>query len=63
MRLLTRVAGARAHCGCCGASRSRRMLSELGNTPGVYICHTCAEWAAKRTGRLRRPEALAVLLW
>lgn len=39
-------------CGCCGRILPARRLTELGNTPGVYICPGCAFWAARRTVRL-----------
>jgi hypothetical protein len=37
-----------AQCGCCGRTRDRARLAELGDTPGVYICAGCAMWAARR---------------
>lgn len=36
-------------CGCCGRSLPTRRLTELGSTPGVFICTTCALWAARRS--------------
>lgn len=39
-------------CGCCGQPRKR--LIELGVTPGVFICRTCALWAAGRAAE-RKP--------
>lgn len=41
----------RPRCGCCGQPRAR--LTELGDTPGVFICAGCALWAARRAGGLR----------
>ena len=40
----------RRRCGCCGMPRAR--LTELGDTPGVFICAGCAIWAARRAGGL-----------
>lgn len=39
-------------CGCCGRTFPARRLTELGWTPGVYICSGCAVWAARRASRL-----------
>ena len=38
-----------AQCGCCGRTLSARHLTELGSTPGVFICARCAIWAARRS--------------
>jgi hypothetical protein len=38
-------------CGCCGRQFPARRVTELGLTPGVYICAGCAFWAARRAGR------------
>jgi catechol 2,3-dioxygenase-like lactoylglutathione lyase family enzyme len=38
-------------CGCCGQERPADRVTELGNTPGVYICAGCALWAARRASR------------
>lgn len=38
-------------CGCCGRELPARRVTELGVTPGTYICADCAMWAAKRAGR------------
>jgi hypothetical protein len=38
-------------CGCCGRNLPITALTELGSTPGVYICRRCALWAAARIGR------------
>lgn len=40
------------HCGCCGRALPADRLTELGSTPGVYICTGCAVWAARRSSRL-----------
>ena len=37
-------------CGCCGRQLSARRVTELGVTPGVFICARCALWAARRAG-------------
>jgi hypothetical protein len=37
-------------CGCCGRDLPLRELTELGSTPGVFICVGCALWAAGRVG-------------
>lgn len=43
-----------AVCGCCGRTRPRSRLAELGDTQGTIICARCALWAAARmTGRAR----------
>lgn len=39
-------------CGCCGRTMPTDRLTELGTTPGVYICAGCAVWAARRASRL-----------
>ncbi len=36
-------------CGCCGRALPVSRLTELGSTPGVFICTTCALWAARRS--------------
>ena len=36
-------------CGCCGRTLPARRLTELGSTPGVFICARCALWAARRS--------------
>jgi catechol 2,3-dioxygenase-like lactoylglutathione lyase family enzyme len=38
------------HCGCCGRELPRTEVTELGSTPGVFICVGCAVWAARRIG-------------
>lgn len=38
-----------AHCGCCGRTLPASRLTELGSTPGVFICASCAFWAARRS--------------
>jgi hypothetical protein len=38
-----------AHCGCCGRMLPASRLTELGSTPGVFICARCALWAARRS--------------
>ena len=38
-------------CGCCGRSLPSGRVTELGRTPGVYICGACAVWAARRSTR------------
>ena len=38
-----------AHCGCCGRTLPVGRLTELGSTPGVFICARCALWAARRS--------------
>src|SRR4051795_9062512 len=35
-------------CGCCGQQLPQANLTELGKTPGVFICGRCARWAARR---------------
>lgn len=37
-----------ARCGCCGQTRARDRVTQLGDTPGVFICAGCALWAARR---------------
>jgi hypothetical protein len=39
-------------CGCCDRERPAGKVTELGNTPDVYICAGCALWAARRAGLL-----------
>jgi catechol 2,3-dioxygenase-like lactoylglutathione lyase family enzyme len=39
-------------CGCCGRVLPPGRLTELGNTPGVFICGSCAVWAARRATRV-----------
>jgi catechol 2,3-dioxygenase-like lactoylglutathione lyase family enzyme len=39
-------------CGCCGQSLPARRVTELMDTPGVYICSGCARWAARKASRL-----------
>jgi catechol 2,3-dioxygenase-like lactoylglutathione lyase family enzyme len=39
-------------CGCCGQVRPRQRLTELGETPGRFICAGCAFWAVRRTAPL-----------
>ena len=46
-------------CGCCGRTLPARRLTELGATPGVYICAGCAFWAARRGARLPHLRRLA----
>lgn len=38
-------------CGCCGQQRPPDRVTELGDSPGVYICAGCALWAARRASR------------
>ena len=38
-----------AQCGCCGHTLPASRLTELGSTPGVFICTGCALWAARRS--------------
>jgi catechol 2,3-dioxygenase-like lactoylglutathione lyase family enzyme len=38
-----------ARCGCCGRAVNASRLTELGSTPGVFICTSCALWAARRS--------------
>lgn len=38
------------HCGCCGRQLPKSEVTELGSTPGVFICVGCAIWAARRAG-------------
>ena len=38
-----------AQCGCCGRTLPASRLTELGSTPGVFICASCALWAARRS--------------
>lgn len=35
-------------CGCCGRRLPRTSLTELGRTPGTFICGGCARWAGRR---------------
>ena len=37
-------------CGCCGREFPAAQVAELGVTPGVFICASCALWAARRAG-------------
>jgi hypothetical protein len=39
-----------ARCGCCGRALPASRLTELGSTPGVFICTSSALWAARRDG-------------
>lgn len=39
-------------CGCCARALPAGQLTELGRTPGVFICASCAVWAARRTTRV-----------
>jgi catechol 2,3-dioxygenase-like lactoylglutathione lyase family enzyme len=39
-------------CGCCGRQFPAARVTELGVTPGVFICAGCAFWAARRAGLL-----------
>jgi catechol 2,3-dioxygenase-like lactoylglutathione lyase family enzyme len=39
-------------CGCCGRTLPSGRVTELGTTPGVYICGSCAVWAARRSTRM-----------
>jgi catechol 2,3-dioxygenase-like lactoylglutathione lyase family enzyme len=36
-------------CGCCNRAMHASRLTELGSTPGVFICTSCALWAARRS--------------
>jgi catechol 2,3-dioxygenase-like lactoylglutathione lyase family enzyme len=52
-------------CGCCGLRRPSRQMAELGVTPGVFICASCALWAARRAGigaALRQIRVRSLLL-
>jgi len=40
------------HCGCCGPALPVSHLTELGSTPGVFICTACAMWAARRSSHV-----------
>ena len=40
------------HCGCCGRALPLGRLTELGSTPGVFICTSCALWAARRSSHV-----------
>lgn len=39
-------------CGCCGRTLPAERVTEPGTTPGVYICGSCAVWAARRSMRM-----------
>jgi hypothetical protein len=52
-----------ARCGCCGQIRESDRLTELGDTPGVYICVGCALWAARRTAGVIDIPRLARVSW
>ena len=39
-----------ARCGCCGGVYPRRLAA----TPGAFICHVCARFAAEQTAGRRR---------
>jgi catechol 2,3-dioxygenase-like lactoylglutathione lyase family enzyme len=41
-----------ARCGCCGRAVHPSRLTELGSTPGVFICTSCALWAARRSSNV-----------
>jgi catechol 2,3-dioxygenase-like lactoylglutathione lyase family enzyme len=41
-----------ARCGCCGRAVHASRLTELGSTPGVFICTSCALWAARRSSNV-----------
>ena len=43
---------ARRRCGCCGKDKPADRVTELGDSPGVYICTGCALWAARRASQL-----------
>jgi len=43
-----------ARCGCCGGVYPRRRVRRLAATPGVFICHVCARFAAEQTAGRRR---------
>jgi uncharacterized glyoxalase superfamily protein PhnB len=46
-------------CGCCGRDLAGAQLTELGATPGVFICGNCAWWATRRLhtwARIRLPR-------
>lgn len=47
----TRAQAEVSTCGCCGRVRPANRVTELGDTPGVYICWSCALWAARRASR------------
>ena len=40
------------HCGCCGRALAISHLTELGSTPGVFICTSCSLWAARRSSHV-----------
>jgi catechol 2,3-dioxygenase-like lactoylglutathione lyase family enzyme len=40
------------HCGCCGRALPVSRLTELGSTPGVFICTACSLWAARRSSHV-----------
>jgi catechol 2,3-dioxygenase-like lactoylglutathione lyase family enzyme len=48
----TDTAKGQHRCGCCGRVRPRQRLTELGDTPGTFICAGCAFWAVRRTAPL-----------
>ena len=48
----TDVARQQPRCGCCGHARPASRMTQLTDTPGVYICRSCALWAARRSARL-----------
>ncbi len=39
----------------CGRTLDRARVVELGQTPGVFICGGCAQWAARRARGLSIP--------
>lgn len=44
-----------ARCGCCGRTFDRARVTELGDAAGVFICASCALWAARRARGLNLP--------
>src|SRR5215203_3645697 len=56
-----RPSGSPPHCGCCGRAKPAGQLTELGSTPGVFICTNCAVWARfRRRGEPRGGVAVAI---
>jgi catechol 2,3-dioxygenase-like lactoylglutathione lyase family enzyme len=48
-------------CGCCGRNLPANRVTELGTTPGVFICAGCALWAARRAGPLSALARLPII--
>ncbi len=49
---VTEQSASARHCGCCGRALPANRLTELGSTPGVFICTSCALWAARRSSHV-----------